>query len=72
MKYAIETLEIEIARVKMAYRKADEILVRYEDTQEGYPPNFQSMQQAIRQMEKAIEVLKEYQQSQPKPQMETY
>jgi hypothetical protein len=67
VKYAIQTLEIEIARVRSALRKANELHIPYVDTQEGYTPDFQGMQSAIRNMERAIEVLKEWEANQPKP-----
>jgi hypothetical protein len=66
MEYAIHTLEIEIGRIRVALRKARETHIPYEDTQEGFVPDFQGMMSNISEMEKAIKVLKEWVEAQPK------
>lgn len=60
MVYAIQTLEIEIARIRQALRVASTTNVSYTDTQEGYPVNYEYQQSLIRQLNVAIETLRQW------------
>lgn len=63
MKYVIETLEIEIARLKTAIREYYSQSWSYEDTRAGALADNRGMERQIRQLEKGIEVLKEWQEA---------
>jgi hypothetical protein len=60
MKYAIETLEIEIARLRLSLRKAHETNISYQDLNDGYPPDISGMEAHLSELQDAIKVLKEH------------
>jgi hypothetical protein len=65
MKYAITTLEIEIARIESALRKARSTTFSYDDSQGGHMPSFMELERDIRILKRAIEVLNEWNDANP-------
>ena len=61
MEYVVETLEIEIARLKKAIRVFYSTSQSYEDTQEGYPADIRGMQNHLKELEKGIGIIRDWQ-----------
>ena len=61
MNYAIHTLEIEIARLRVAERKVEETVFIQDSEHQGYRPDFEDFDTKISQLKGAIKVLREAQ-----------
>jgi hypothetical protein len=67
MEYAIQTLEIEIARIRQALRIASSTTKSYEDGRGGSTIDYMGLEAEIRILEKAIEVIKQWEIDNPLP-----
>lgn len=59
MQYSINTLEIEKANLRQTLRKCHSAIRNYEDTRGGSFPDINKIKRNIKELEKAIEVLKQ-------------
>jgi hypothetical protein len=65
MEYTIHTLEIEITRLRKALREARSISLTAVDVNDGYPADIQGMEWGIRELERSIEIIIEWEEANP-------
>lgn len=65
MQYTIHTLEIEIANLRQTLRNNNNAIKSYEDARGGSYPDINKIKRNIKELEKAIEVLKQVEFQEP-------